>query len=247
MPYSKEIICQSLTWDTEFFGQKIGLVKCSSHTDHLLISTALDKFYHEDFDLIYVMLDGETMLDDALCKRYGGQIVDIKYILGLSIEPQFPIAKESEVLNYMGDGTDLYELVYAAGWCSRYKIDKHFSQEVFERFYRTWIVNSLNGKMADGVYVINDENGAPKGFATLKIAENDASIGLIAVDAAHRGEGIGKKLINHMIGVAQRRGCKRLTVATQKHNTGAVAFYKSCNMKLIENSSIYHFWLKDNS
>ena len=189
------------------------------------------------------MLEGETLLDESFCKQFGGQLVDIKYIFGRSIEPKSPLPKESNVLDYTGDGTELHELAYAAGWCSRYKNDNHFSQEVFERFYRTWIANSLNGNMADGVYIINGENGTPKGFATLKISNEEASIGLIAVDADSRGKGIGKKLINHMVGVAQQRGCKRMSVATQKHNKDAVAFYKSCDMSLIESCSIYHFWL----
>ena len=244
MPHSKDIVYQSLAWDSEFFGQKIGLIRCCAHVEQSQIAMTLDKFLQEEFDLIYIMLEGETLLDKALCKQFGGQLVDTKYIFGRNIESESPLTKDSDVLDYIGDGTELHELAYAAGWCSRYKIDKHFPQEVFERFYRTWITNSLNGNMADGVYVINGQNGTPKGFATLKISNNEASIGLIAVDAESRGEGIGKKLINHMVGVAQKRGCRHLSVATQKHNAGAVAFYKSCNMELIKSSSIYHFLLK---
>lgn len=243
MPHSNDIVCQHLAWDTEFFGQKIGLIRCRSHAEQSQIALALDKFRREEFSLAYVMLEGETLLDEVFCKQFGGQLVDIKYIFERSIESESLLPKESNVLDYTGDGTELYELAYAAGWCSRYKIDKHFPQEVFERFYRTWIANSLNGNMADGVYIIKGENEAPKGFATLKISDEEASIGLIAVDADSRGEGIGKKLINHMIGVARKKGCKRMSVATQKRNKGAVAFYKSCDMSLVESCSIYHFWL----
>lgn len=47
------------------------------------------------------------------------------------------------------------------------------------------------------------------------------------VDRAHRGKGYGKALLLHLVGIAQKRGCRRMEWVALDWNTPAIEFYKS--------------------
>lgn len=70
------------------------------------------------------------------------------------------------------------------------------------------------------------------GFASLVInnslwhAGNLAHVDELVVDAAHRGAGVGTRLLECVAEEARRRGCTRLELDSAFHRTRAHAFYE---------------------
>jgi ribosomal protein S18 acetylase RimI-like enzyme len=53
-----------------------------------------------------------------------------------------------------------------------------------------------------------------------------AHVDELVVDAAFRKQGIGTRLLNHLIGLAQARGCRRIELDSAFHRKAAHAFYE---------------------
>ncbi len=60
----------------------------------------------------------------------------------------------------------------------------------------------------------------------------ESEIELLAVDAAHRGQGIGRAIIAETTEEARRRGVKRLLVGTGSFSLDNIAFYQKCGFRL---------------
>ncbi len=238
------ILFRDLPWDTAFFGFKVASLTCVEEPNEESLRPIVERCREEGYRLLYLHLPGEN--HPPLITHSGAEfrLMDIKYNFGCDLQKidiESPIDK---VYLYKGEAEPLLGLAFQAGEHSRYRLDPHFAPGEFERFYRTWVENSLNGSIADYLFTVGEPH-APRGFVTLKIREQEASVGLIAIDSSCRGEGLGRRLMLRSLEQAARVGCRRLTVATQKENTGACAFYRRLGMSPIEISSIYHCWLNE--
>lgn len=54
----------------------------------------------------------------------------------------------------------------------------------------------------------------------------------VAVDEAHQGKGIGKKLVLHSIEVAKSLGYKTMEVGTGNSSVGQLALYQKCGFRM---------------
>jgi ribosomal protein S18 acetylase RimI-like enzyme len=71
-------------------------------------------------------------------------------------------------------------------------------------------------------------------FTTRKTALHSAPSGLIdelIVAEEYRGQGIGRQLISAAVDKCRRLGCCEIEVSTEKTNTKAREFYKSCGFE----------------
>lgn len=59
-----------------------------------------------------------------------------------------------------------------------------------------------------------------------RLGTKRAQIEAVRVDRAHRGDGVGEKLIEHAIGIARRRGCSLVQLTTDRTRRDAHRFYK---------------------
>ena len=214
-------ICKPLKWDSEFFQLKIASVRCIPPFNVQALATLFEELKREGYDLVYLFAEGEPVPLSSLPGTCACELVDMKYTYrtdDLAAPEPAP-----EVYSYDGPPQELFSLAFQAGSHSRYRTDKNFAAGTFERFYRTWIVNSVNRQIADYVYVYPN-GSAPGGFITLKIDDEIATIGLIATDPALRGRGIGTKLVGACKRTAALRGARTISVATQAANVDACAF-----------------------
>jgi GNAT superfamily N-acetyltransferase len=85
--------------------------------------------------------------------------------------------------------------------------------------------------------VIADLDGGAVGLAHLQVApaiERDrpvAKIGALVVDEAHRGQGVGRALVQALEDEARARGCELLFVTTAEHRDDAHAFYERVGLE----------------
>lgn len=248
MERGNKIQFRHLAWDSDFFGRKIGSIRAVAPCESERLRCAIEEAAGAEYELLYLILDGDKEQLSQLDLGCEHLRVDVKYTFGceLNREPKAEDATRSEgveISRYTGPAERLFELAYQAGEHSRYRLDPHFAKGEFERFYRTWIINSLAGSMADHIFVAGDPLH-PLGFVTLKSSSEEASIGLIAVDTSTRGQGVGGRLVARALEQAAADGCRRLSVATQKDNLSACNFYRRCGLSLVEWSTIYHCWLQ---
>ena len=85
--------------------------------------------------------------------------------------------------------------------------------------------------------VVADLDGLAVGLAHLQVApaiERDrpaAKIGALVVDEAHRGQGVGRALVQALEDDARARGCEQLFVTTAEHRDAAHAFYERVGLE----------------
>jgi dTDP-4-amino-4,6-dideoxy-D-galactose acyltransferase len=232
---------QPLDWDTNFFGYKIGklyLPKEAIINTELLNST--------DFDLLYIF--AEQIIDEEHLKLVNANLYDIKIEFIKNINTSTETLTQSETMgqqaiqikpiNKLSD--NLLHLVLESGVYSRFKLDKNFINNEFERLYKALIEKTFIDKDGEviGAYVNNDLIG----FVSLSLKEGVADIGLIAVHEKARGKHIGKTLLQASYNYAQQHQSKALTVVTQQYNNLAMQFYKNNGFEFYKKNYIYHLW-----
>jgi GNAT superfamily N-acetyltransferase len=85
--------------------------------------------------------------------------------------------------------------------------------------------------------LVADLDGGAVGVAHLQVApaiERDrpaAKIGALVVDEAHRGQGVGRALVQALEDEARARGCEVLFVTTAEHRHDAHAFYERVGLE----------------
>lgn len=223
---------EPVLWDSDFFGYPIG--KIVLQQDEIIDEEYCRK---ANFKLIYVF--SETELSLYQTEKLPIQLTDCKVELETTVKldailPNLSIQPIRQLNN------ELLHLVYQSGHYSRYKLDKHFVGQEFERMYLAWITKVLNDKNQQALAFIAQDKIV--GFITLGKKNKFANIGLIAVDENFRGKNIGHHLINQAHWFAQQQNLTSITVNTQLANIGAMRFYLKQGFDVVKKTYIYHLW-----
>jgi GNAT superfamily N-acetyltransferase len=98
----------------------------------------------------------------------------------------------------------------------------------------------------DGVFVVAVLGGECVGCGGLsRLDEETAEIKRMWVSPAARGLGLGRRLLDHLEGLARRSGASRVVLDTNEALVEAAAMYRSCGYREIEryNDNPYaHHW-----
>ena len=226
-------IIKYLKWDSAFFKKNIYELRGVS-------SLPYDILRDLDFDLVYIFSNDKFISESISDSLFDVKLVDRKVTYVKTIKkPNYDV--NFSILSYDKNYPvkELFELAYASGIYSRFRIDKRIENNDFKRLYSEWIVNSVNKKLADEVLVIK-QNNKISGFLTIKGNKNKAIIGLIAVDKKYRGLGLGKELIFAAESWAFKNKYKYIEVATQEANEQANYFYSKCGYEIETSVYIYH-------
>lgn len=137
---------------------------------------------------------------------------------------------------------DFEALALQSGEHSRFAVDPMIPRAKYEELYRIWIRGSLDRTLARETLVIRRE-GRAVAMLTLCDKGGRGDLGLIAVDAAHRGRGYGELLVR----AGQRwfldHGLVRGQVVTQAASPRAVALYQKCGYVVAKVEYFHHIWL----
>jgi ribosomal protein S18 acetylase RimI-like enzyme len=220
-----------LPWDSMFFNMEVG---------RLPIDGDYARIDREPFDLIYANSGHDFRLD---APAHECSFTETKYTFSkrLAVEnndDSANLVRASEI-DFRIDA--LYDLAYESGKFSRFKLDPKFGIGNFQKLYRAWIDNSLNGNFADDV-ILYIENGKMLGFITYKIYGRYAQCGIVAVRPDAQGKGIGQKLFGYVENRLFADGIGEMRVPTQKENEAACRFYMKLGYSVMEISFIKHYW-----
>lgn len=220
-----------LEWDSNFFDLKIAEIRVEGNNDEFII----EKIKEFSYDLVYLFSKKE--ITNVLTLN----VIDLKRIYIKSIDKNSKYNIDENVVSYRGSiNNQLQQLVLDAGSFSRFKIDKNLNNN-FKKMYETWLRKSILREIADEVYVYKKDNNI-YGFVTIKKNNQQATIGLIAVDNQKQNKGIGRKLIYAVEKWAIDQKLDKISVATQQQNIKACNFYSKMGFEIYDEEYIYHIW-----
>ncbi len=237
---------QILRWDTVFFGFIVArIIPHRLTADELEYTLALLK--KQNVSLVYWASDPLDNESQRSAKLLGGFLADKKrtYVFDLQGVSNAYLQEVStnieEYLNPLPNSA-LEALALKSGVFSRFNIDPKFLKKQYESLYKLWILNSVNKKIADTVFVAKDR-GKIIGMVTVSKKNYCGRIGIIAVDESMRGKNVGVDLVS----TAQKwfilQGCKIMQVVTQGDNIAGCRLYEKCGFHIEKTEHFYHFWL----
>ncbi len=235
---------EMLEWDSGVFG--FAVARIGEIEDRETLKAAIGSARRNDVRLAYLQTDDSRVARDA--ETLGGLLVSERVTFARSVSrdwnPRVRSANSAlKVETWRGTTPtpEMIQLARDAGRYSRFRLDPKIPTKVFEKIYDAWIINSLNGKIADEVMVTLD-GSTVSGLVTVGRKNGRADIGLLAVCARSRGRGLGKALVEASLDWAVRHDISDAQVVTQGANVGACRLYESCGYTIERSEHVFHFW-----
>lgn len=214
---------EPLTWDSEFFGRRIGAVTQTWTPDSVHADLASARQQGYDY------LISRPPVEDAAAVRaleHGGfYLTDLGVTWHSAVDRYFQDADRSPVASARpateADIPWLQEVAMALFPLSRFYHDPFYSKADADRLHAAWLANSVRGQAADTVLMIPEA-----GFVTCKIARDGAGeIVLIGVVEGSRLRGAGRALMTAAIEWFAAEAVTTVRVKTQVKNLRAMNFY----------------------
>jgi dTDP-4-amino-4,6-dideoxy-D-galactose acyltransferase len=269
--------CRPREWDSAFFGVRIAEVAArrpAADELHRIAGQSDDA----GIDCLYLLADAADADTLRAAEQNGFSLVDIRLTLDCELgvasrSPSRGAAADAATASSRGtvseldltanagaqiraasatDLTALKTLARTSHRNTRFYRDPRFDRERCDELYAVWIERSINGELADAVWVV-DVGGAACGYLTIRAdtgapvsadpRERRAStIGLIAIDPRHRGRGYGDALLRHAQTWTSERGLRRVRVVTQGNDPRAIRFYERAGFLASRVELWYHRW-----
>jgi len=136
----------------------------------------------------------------------------------------------------------MYKIARMVGENSHFMRDKRIGEFHSNGVYEIWLRNSLNGKMADQVFVCAHENTVV-GLVTCAKKSNYGTIGLIGTNPRFQKQGVGSVLLETAENWFFQNKISEVRIITQVDNLGAIALYKKMGYEIDKVEFTYHLWL----
>lgn len=231
---------EMLPWDSSQFGFPVA--RWLGDPDAGIVAETLPILRGLGIRLVYLFSGTSGTAPSLKMQDIGARWVDRKTRFGRAILPPILALGTAKSFPFGDPSPSMVELAMTSGSYSRFKLDPQMPHACFEALYRTWIRRSTAREIADEVLVAGEE-GKIQGMVTIRIAGSAAHIGLIAVEAAARGKGLGRTLIRAAECWAFDRGAERMEVVTQGGNQAACSLYERCGYRVISEEDVYHLWI----
>ena len=238
-PAVKTAGCTVLPWDSEFWGIRIGRVE-GGDLDAARLEAVDAWARSNDVACVYFLASGDDAEAAHVAEGGGFRLMDVRVELRASALPADALRDLRNARS--DDAASLRAIARSSHGVTRFYADPHFPDERCDEFYDVWITKSLED-WAD-VVLVADARGAPAGYVSchLDAAAATGTIGLIAVDARARGEGIGATLVRGAIGWCHDRGAREMTVVTQARNVPALRTFQRCGFLVDSLGFWFHKW-----
>lgn len=242
---------RQLPWDSEFFGYPVAAIALSSANDAHNLTRALADPVAAQSALIYISCPPRAASLRRELRRIGAFLADIKltYERTLGADEAFA-ANDPEIraCTLRVPDAPLLELAVESGLYSRYAVDPGFVRDEFRRLYHKWMEESLAGRIAYRTLILTAQAaahatapGPTLAMITLARKGSVGEIGLVAVSAAARGQGLGRRIVAAALGDFAAEGLRTARVKTQRVNRAARRLYVSAGFQLTEAECVYHY------
>ena len=233
--------CQILTWDSNFFGQKIARISSTS------LNTAEAErvrgwVAENSIDCCYFLCDANDENSVRVAEENRMRFVDVRITFEQAIANDFSVIAPGNVrLMQPEDIPILRKIAKYSHQDSRYYFDSNFSRVDCDRLYEVWIERSCEG-YADAVIVATMDEIAC-GYLTCHLrANSNGQIGLIALAESAQGKGLGTQLVQSAQHWFQSQQVRNISVVTQGRNIKAQRFYQKSGFITSSIELYYHWW-----
>ncbi|WP_270822569.1 GNAT family N-acetyltransferase [Aeromonas sp. QDB14] len=202
-------------WESNFFKRAIYSAELqdshSLHSDSVdgLVTCNIDSHDYDKLDALckfgYSYIEG----DIDFCKK-------INFIESDNFNQEL-IATSNDIVELSAIVKGLYRF-------SRFR-EPWFREKERDLFYLMWLENAVNGSFDDICIISKDNVGAIAGFATVKITESSARIGLLGVRKNSERSGVASYLLSQAEEFAMLKNADQICVSTQISNISAIRLY----------------------
>jgi ribosomal protein S18 acetylase RimI-like enzyme len=236
-------ICRFLSWDTEFFGFRIGQATVGRLAADEMASI-LDWVEAENIRCLYFLAESDSPETIRTLELNAFQLSDIR--LEMTYRCSASDAAE-EAASYIraareADAPALCAIARKSYGDSRFYNDSRFSRERCATLYETWIQRSCFEGFADVVLVAELE-GRQVGYSTYSVRDaGEGRIELLAVDSIAKGRGMGNALIRAALTQLARRGVRTVKTTTQGRNIPGLRTLQGAGFQIVLVQLWYHRW-----
>lgn len=140
-----------------------------------------------------------------------------------------------------GDLAPLERIAAVSHRDSRFYRDGRFDRGKCDEMYRIWLRRSCEGWASE--VLVAEWEGAAVGYCSWhNEGDGTGRIGLIAVDPAARGRGLGRGLTEAALASCHRSGLGSVSVRTQGLNQSALKLYEACGFRQELTQVWLHRW-----
>lgn len=250
MTSSDAVVCEMLPWDTEFFGCRVARVCGDALTPEQAVQID-DWSWNNHIDALYFLSRADDPMTVQTAEQHGFGLVDVR--LTFERKPTNPNQTAPSAKTALarirpfqaGDLPALQMMARAGHRDTRFFSDPHFSRQRAEDLYSTWITLESQGR-AQMVFVAAVAPDQPVGYISchLNQAGREGQIGLVGVNPAVRGRGIGRSLVLAAIEWCEAHGAQAVNVVTQGKNCTAQRLYQQCGFLTRDLQFWYHKWYR---
>lgn len=236
------MVIQERQWDSRFFGYSVADVMFAEPPDFELdLRPALRQAVQAGIRLLYVRTPPLTARHRRNLQLAGACSVGtrVEFVKNIQVAP--PLDDIGAIHPCREHTPALLALALESGAHSRFRMDPGFNNGEFARLYDEWLASSLRGEGGKRVFIAGNIVG-PDGLITLE-PDTAVRIGLLAVAAHQRGQGLGRRLVAEAERFCFRTQRPELSVATQAENHQACRFYDKCGFRPISEVEYFHVWL----
>ena len=226
-------------WDSEFFGFHVGTVSLPQGVSIDDLRRNVSEWGSSDFDLIYIFAD--EPLSGFVCKTLaacGAQPFGTRVVYRKEYGSRSVVEGKRHLHIATVKTPALENLAYESGAHSRFMLDERLRPS-FKRLYGTW----LDKEIATGQVFVFPDGESPIGMVTVALDDaGEGHIGLVAVDAARRGEGVASRLLSDVGAWLRRKGVPSCEVVTQGANKAARSLYEKAGFCQVSETAVWHLW-----
>lgn len=237
-------LVKKLEWDSRFFGVNVAFVSCLHLSEN--IYKAISRYVaSNDIHLIEYLCNCHDRRSVLIAEREGFNFVDIRLTFVRPLSNLKPLAPAGGLVFRKGGDEDVEKLEVMAEEMytkSRYFFDDNFGAGKAREFYRSWIGKAARGQFDDECWCMAEGDLIGAFCSVRYVPGNAAIIGLLGVDKAYAGRGVGRQMVERVMEMLAAKGITQLSVVTQGRNYAAQNLYQSAGFRTKETQLWYHKW-----
>jgi GNAT superfamily N-acetyltransferase len=242
-------LCQFLEWDTQFFGHRIGRIQASRLESDLW--SAIDLWRRQNaIECLYFLADSDDPQTIALAQAHGFQLVEVRLTFERWLKDWDPLTRPRAVEDILvrparpDDISELQDIARNSYVDSRFYFDRHFSEQNWQDYYRTWVQKSCSGGAP--LALVAEKGGELLGYITGQVdhEKNEGIYELTGVKESARRLGVGQELFRSGLDWYVRSGIPFMWVATQGRNVATQRMIQRNGFISRSCQLYYHKWFE---